>query len=195
MRRWRLVASTSIGDARQHSMPSSSGRLPVSTSRIRARRPVPTLLSTPKRNSTISMKSHCSCETSITQSAASLRPTGTQRTLPRTPCKDMLRRKNRLMRAGRVEEAGALSVRIGQAIQNCCRAQMSRYNGKTDAGGMWAVVRARRLTGRQQPAARVDGITAMSQRIRTTSHRTGKRHPKRLMCHHSASVSGRRSER
>ena len=63
------------------------------------------------------------------------------------------------MRTGRVEEAGALSVRIGQAIQNCCRGQMRRYNGKTDAGGMWAAVR--RLTGRQQPAARVDGITAM----------------------------------
>jgi len=61
VRRRRLVASTSIGDARQHSMPSSSGRPPVSTSRIRARRPVRTLLSTPKRNSTISMKSHCSC--------------------------------------------------------------------------------------------------------------------------------------
>jgi len=67
---------------------------------------------------------------------------------------------SRLMRAGRVEEAGALSVRIGQAIQNCCRAQMSRYNGKTDVGGMWAAVR--RLTGRQQPAAKVDGITAMT---------------------------------
>jgi len=74
--------------------------------------------------------------------------------------KDMLCRKNRLMQAGRVEEAGALSVCISQVIQNCCRAQMSRYNGKTDAGGMWATVR--RLTGRQQPAARVDGITAMT---------------------------------
>ena len=72
--------------------------------------------------------------------------------------KAMLRRKNKLMRAGRVEEAGALSVRVGQAIQNSCRTLMSQYNGKTDVGKMWAAVR--RLTGRQQLEARVDGITA-----------------------------------
>jgi len=35
--------------------------------------------------------------------------------------KAMLRRRNRLMRIGRVEEAGALSVRIGQAIDRRCR--------------------------------------------------------------------------
>jgi len=72
--------------------------------------------------------------------------------------KAMLRRRNRLTRTGRVEEAGALSVRIGQAIERRCRTQLSRYNGKTDVGSMWAAVR--RLTGRQQPPARVDGITA-----------------------------------
>ena len=73
--------------------------------------------------------------------------------------KAMLRRKNRLMRAGRLEKAGALSVRIGQAIECRCRMQLSRYNGKTDAGSMWAAVR--RLTGRQQSSAlMVDGITA-----------------------------------
>jgi len=66
----------------------------------------------------------------------------------------MLRRK----RAGRVEEAGALSARIGQAIQRRCRTQLSRYDGKTDAGSMWAAVR--RLTGRQATLASVDGITA-----------------------------------
>ena len=37
--------------------------------------------------------------------------------------KDMICRKNRLMRAGRVEEAGALSVSIGQATKNCCRGE------------------------------------------------------------------------
>jgi len=72
--------------------------------------------------------------------------------------KAMLHRRNRLMRIGRVEEAGALSIRIGQAIERRCRTQMSRYNGKTDVGSMWAAVR--RLTGRPQPSARVDGITA-----------------------------------
>ena len=71
--------------------------------------------------------------------------------------KSMLRRKNKLMRAGRVEEAGALSARIGQAIQRRCRTQLSRYDGKTDAGSMWAA--ARRLTGRQATPASVDGIT------------------------------------
>ena len=35
--------------------------------------------------------------------------------------KSMLRRKNKLVRAGRVEEAGALSARIGQAIQRRCK--------------------------------------------------------------------------
>ena len=74
----------------------------------------------------------------------------------------MLRRRNRLMRIGRVEEAGALSIRIGQALERRCRTQLSRYNGKTDVGlhvgSMWAAVR--RLTGRPQPSTRVDGITA-----------------------------------
>jgi len=74
--------------------------------------------------------------------------------------KNMVRRKNKLLRAGRVEEAGALSVRVGQAIQNRCKMQMSRYNSMTDVVEMWAAVR--RLTGRQQPVARVDGITAES---------------------------------
>jgi len=72
--------------------------------------------------------------------------------------KSMLRRKNKLMRAGRVEEAGALSVRIGQAIQRRCKTQLSRYDGKTDAASMWAAVR--RLTGRAWTPAKVDGVTA-----------------------------------
>jgi len=88
--------------------------------------------------------------------------------------KAMLRRKNKLMRAGRIEEADTLSVRIGQAIQNCCRMKLSRYNGKTDASSMWAAVR--RLTGRQQPEIKVDGsIMPMSRRIRITSPRIANR--------------------
>ena len=70
----------------------------------------------------------------------------------------MLRRKNKLMRAGRVEEAGALSARIGKAIQRRCKTQLSRYDGKTDAASMWAAVR--RLTGRTGTPAKVDGVTA-----------------------------------
>ena len=53
---------------------------------------------------------------------------------PRIKGKAMLRRRNRLMRKGRVEEAGALSIRIGQAIERRCRTQLSRYNGKVACG-------------------------------------------------------------
>jgi len=47
--------------------------------------------------------------------------------------KTMLRRKNRLMRAGRVEEAGALAQRIGTAIQLRCKSRLDKLDGKTDA--------------------------------------------------------------
>ena len=72
--------------------------------------------------------------------------------------KSMLRRKNKLMRAGRVEKAGALSARIGQAIQRRCRSQLGKYDGKTDSAAMWAAVRE--ITGRQAASVRDDGITA-----------------------------------
>jgi len=45
----------------------------------------------------------------------------------------MLRRKNRLMRAGRVEEAGALARKIGAAIQLRCKSRPGKFDGKTDA--------------------------------------------------------------
>jgi len=61
--------------------------------------------------------------------------------------KVLLCRRNRLMRTGQVEEAGAISVRIGQAIERRCRAQLSRYNDKTHVG-------------HPQPSARMKGITA-----------------------------------
>ena len=51
------------------------------------------------------------------------------------------------------------------------------------------------LTNKCQPERPWANTMPVSQRIHTTSHWTGKRHTKRLMCHHSASVSGRRSER
>ena len=62
--------------------------------------------------------------------------------------KSMLQRKNKLMRAGRVEEAAVLSVRVGQAIQRHCRTQSRQVDDKTEAKRMWAAVR--QLTGRQQ---------------------------------------------
>jgi len=53
---------------------------------------------------------------------------------------------------------GALSARIGQAIQRRCKTQLSKYDGKVDAGRMWAAVR--QLTGQQATPVSMDGITA-----------------------------------
>ena len=71
-----------------------------------------------------------------------------------------LRRKNRLMRAGRVEEAGALAVRIGKDMTQHGKTRLCKIGGKVDAKEMWAAVR--QLTGRQQRAGPIDGITAES---------------------------------
>jgi hypothetical protein len=74
--------------------------------------------------------------------------------------KSKLRRKNRLMRAGRVEEAGALSVRIRKEMMRNSRMRLCKIGGRADAKDMWEAVR--RITGRQQGIAAVDGITAES---------------------------------
>ena len=49
-----------------------------------------------------------------------------------------LRRKNRLMRAGRVEEAGALAKRIGKDMTRHSKTRLNRIDGKKDAKDMWA---------------------------------------------------------
>jgi hypothetical protein len=64
--------------------------------------------------------------------------------------KSMLRRKNKLMRAWRVEEAGALSARFGQAIQRRCGFQLSYCSGRTDAGSIWAAVRGGKASRRSR---------------------------------------------
>ena len=74
--------------------------------------------------------------------------------------KSKLRRKNKLMRAGRVEEAGALSVRIGKDMSRHGKTRLCKIGGKADSKDLWAAVR--QLTGRQQVTAAVDGITAES---------------------------------
>jgi len=74
--------------------------------------------------------------------------------------KSKLRRKNRLMTAGRVEEANSLAEHIGKDITQCCKKLISLIDGRVDAKGMWAVVR--QLTGRQQDTHQVDGVTAES---------------------------------
>ena len=74
--------------------------------------------------------------------------------------KVMLRRKNKLMRAGRVEEAGALAKRIGSDITSQCKGRLSKYGAKMDAKTMWDAVR--KLTGRQQEFPDIDSINAES---------------------------------
>jgi len=59
-----------------------------------------------------------------------------------------LRRKNRLMHRGRVEEAGALAKHIGKDISVRNKTYLSRINGKTGVKDVWTDVR--KLTGRKQ---------------------------------------------
>jgi len=74
--------------------------------------------------------------------------------------KAMLRRKNRLMRKGRGEEASALARRIGNEITRHTETQLSLVHENVDSREMWACVR--RLTGKNQNFDRVEGITVES---------------------------------
>jgi hypothetical protein len=64
------------------------------------------------------------------------------------------------MRAGRVEEAGALAVRIGKYMTRHAKNSLSNIGAETNANDMWAAVR--KLTGRQQEPTVVDGVSAES---------------------------------
>jgi hypothetical protein len=55
--------------------------------------------------------------------------------------KYMLRRKNQLMRSGRVEKAGALALKIGEANTKFNSADLSRVDVLSDCGSMWSKVR------------------------------------------------------
>jgi len=74
--------------------------------------------------------------------------------------KAKLQRKNRLMCAGRVKEAGALARRIAHDIDLRSKRQLQRINSKVNAKDLWAAVR--RLTGRKQEALVDASITAKS---------------------------------
>ena len=74
--------------------------------------------------------------------------------------KSMLRRKNRLMRRGRVEEASALAQRIGKEITCRTKTQLKSIQGNVDSRKMWACVR--RLTGKKPHDDHVEGISAES---------------------------------
>ena len=74
--------------------------------------------------------------------------------------KARLRRKNRLMRAGRIEEADVLAARIGKEIKQRNKVRLNHIEGKTDVKALWTAVN--QLVGRKQEATKVDGITAES---------------------------------
>jgi len=61
-----------------------------------------------------------------------------------TPHQFLLRKKNRLMRAGRVEKAGAIACRIRKEILKGNRLRLQKYNGRVDA---------KEICGRQYTAA------------------------------------------
>jgi len=54
--------------------------------------------------------------------------------------KYMLRRKNKLMRSGRVEEAGAIAARIGSAIIRHTTAEFKYIDVKVDGQDMWVKI-------------------------------------------------------
>ena len=64
------------------------------------------------------------------------------------------------MRAGRVEEAGALARQIGRDIARRSKCQLKRIDGKTNIKDLWRAVR--QLTGRERESAADPGITADS---------------------------------
>jgi len=72
--------------------------------------------------------------------------------------KAKLHRKNRLMRAGRIEEANAIAERIGKDISKQNSTRLLKLNAKVDHKGMWAAVR--QLTGRKRQAVDVEGVDA-----------------------------------
>ena len=73
--------------------------------------------------------------------------------------KAKLRRKNRLMRVGRVEEAGALARQIGRDITRRSRRQLEKID-KSNTKEMWKAVK--QLTGRDPEPAADPSITADS---------------------------------
>jgi len=72
--------------------------------------------------------------------------------------KARLRRKNRLMRAGRVDEAGALARQIGRDITRQSKRQLEKIGSNTKE--LWKAVK--QLTGRQREPVVCPGITADS---------------------------------
>jgi hypothetical protein len=74
--------------------------------------------------------------------------------------KARLRKKNRLVRSGRLEEAGALAKRISKDIKHRNQTLLQRVEGKMTAHEVWSAVR--RLIGRTNEVGPVDGVSAES---------------------------------
>ena len=75
--------------------------------------------------------------------------------------KAMLRRKYKLNRSGRVEEANALAKRIGRCIASQNMKWLKRDNRNIEAKDIWQAVR--QVTGRnRESAVHVDGVDAES---------------------------------
>ena len=74
--------------------------------------------------------------------------------------KQKLRRKNRLMKAGRIEEAECLANQISKQIVRRNKTSLLRVNGRTNANALWKAVQ--QVTGRKQAVINVSGLTADS---------------------------------
>ena len=74
--------------------------------------------------------------------------------------KAKLRRKNRLMRAGRIEQANAIAERIGKDISKQNSTRLRKLDGKVDPKGMWVAVK--QITGYKRQPVVVDGVDAHS---------------------------------
>ena len=73
--------------------------------------------------------------------------------------KAKLRRKNRLMRAGRVDEAGALAKQFGKDIRRHNQSSLSKLDYQTDVKQLWQAVR--KLTGKTDKAGDDPGATGI----------------------------------
>jgi len=74
--------------------------------------------------------------------------------------KAMLRRKNRLMRAGRTDEAGALAARIRNVITRSSTRWMRDVNTRKNAKGAWTKVREVLRGAGHDNSHQVDSLTA-----------------------------------
>jgi len=74
--------------------------------------------------------------------------------------KAKLRRKNRLMRAGRIEEANALAQRIGKEIAYRNKTRLSHISPRSSVKDLCAAVR--QLSGRKQSTIIPEGVSAES---------------------------------